>query len=75
MGIRVQCGIAQEQAQVQVKRIRISAEDHAIDIHQHNAAQIVQIKPQRTPDVFHGFAQGKVAKQADGRQQGVTGII
>ena len=65
MGIRVQCGIAQEQAQVQVKRIRIAAEDHAIDIHQYYAAEIIQIKPESAPQVLHGTAQGIITDQAD----------
>ena len=67
-----QSGVSQEQAHVQIGHIRRAAENHAVNIHHHHAGQIVQVKPQGTPDVFHGPAKRIIAEQHHGGEQQVA---
>lgn len=86
MGIGIQCGITQEQAQIQaahadhsiqiIQHHRIigveAAHNQRKCIHQHHAAKIKQIKPQRTPQIFHSPAQRIIADHPYSRQQNIS---
>ena len=63
MGVGIQCGIGKKQAQIQVVDIRLTAEDHAVNVHHHDAAEVKQIEFQRAPDIFHGTSQREVAHE------------
>ena len=93
MGIGIQGGIAQEQAQVQiithtavdtVKGIDHTAagngnaaQAHGKHIHHQHAGQVEKIKPQCTPDIFHGTPQGIIADEGNSHQEqvGATAAI
>ena len=73
--VREQRGIAEEQAHVQIVHIRPSAEDHAVDIHHHNACQVEQVKAQGAPDVLHSPSDGIVAHTGDQHQEHVARVV
>ena len=74
LGLGIHGGVAEKQTQIQITHIRPTAEDHAPDIHQQDAAEIEQIEPERTPDIFDGPSQGVVAEQGDEHQQNIAVI-
>lgn len=49
-----------------------AAEGHGKGVHQQNAGEIEQVKPEGSPSVFHGFAQGIVAHQTDEHKQNIA---
>ena len=75
MGIREQGGVGQEQAQVQIDHVCLTAEEQTVDVHHHHAGQIIQVKSKGAPDVFHGSSQGVVAEQGDGGQQQIARAV
>ena len=44
MGVRIQCGIAEKQAQVQIGHIGLSAKNQTVDVHEDHTGQVEQIK-------------------------------
>ena len=72
LGFGVHGGIAQEQAQVQVIHTGPAAEDHAVDVHHQDAAEVEQIELAGAPGVFHGPADGIVAEEEDDHHQGTA---
>jgi len=75
LGIRIQRRVAQEQTQIQVCHTGLTTEDHAVDIHHNNAADVKKVKPQRSPVMFHNSADGVVAVQGDQHQDGIGDLI
>ena len=71
MGIRIHGGIGQKQTRVQIGHSSRTIKDQTEDILQQNARQVVKIEPQGAPNIFQGFAHGKIAQQADCQQQGI----
>ena len=61
LGIGVKGGVGQKQAHVQIGHVGLSAEDHAVNIHQQHARQIEQVEPQGSPDILDAPAHGIVA--------------
>ena len=72
LGIREDGGIAEEQAQVQVRDAGRAAEKHAVHIHHYNAGQIEQIEPQCAPALLHDPTDRIVAEQRNEHQQGTA---
>ena len=75
MGIRVQRGIAQKQAQVQIGHIRPAANQKTKHIHQQHTGKIKQVKPTGSPNILHRSAQGIITHKPDQGKQNVAGII
>ncbi len=77
MGIGVHGCIAQEETQVQICHICLSAKNQTPDIHQYHTGQIEQIELKGAPGVFHGPAQRPVAEQGNGNQKqiGISGAV
>ena len=71
-GIRVHGGKGQEEAGVQIGNTGLGSEDHAVDIHQDHAGKIEKIKPEGTPAVLDGPAEGVVDEQGDTNQQEIS---
>ena len=72
MCVGIHGGIAEEQAQIQICDISLSAEDHAVNVHQNHAGNIEQIELQCAPDIFHSTSEGIVAQQGNGNQKQIT---
>ena len=77
MGIGIHGGETQEQAEVQIGDAGITTENHAVDIHHHNTAEIKQIKPEGAPCIFDGSSQRVITEErnADEQQIAVTCAI
>ena len=75
LGVGVQRCVTQKQTQIQIADSSPSAENHAENILQKDTGQIKQIKPQRTPEIFHGPPQRKVAEQTDSGQQNAACVV
>ena len=72
MGIRIHGGIAQEETQIQIGDVGLSAEKQAPDIHQDDTCQIEQIEFKGAPAVFHGPTKGPVAEQGNGNEKKIA---
>ena len=72
--VREHGGIAEEQTQVQISYISLTAKDHAPDIHQHNAGEVEQIETQSTPDILHGTAEGIITEKTHSHQKHIAVI-
>ena len=75
MGIGIQGGIGQKQAQIQIEHIGSATKEHAEHILQNYAGEIKQVEPQCAPEILDALPQGIVAEKADDSKQGVTGIV
>ena len=75
MGVGVQRGVAEKQAQVQIGNTGAAAENHAVNVHHHHAGEIKQVEAEGAPDILHGPAQRVIAQQRDGGQQDITGVV
>lgn len=67
-----QCGIAEEQTQIQIRNVCLPTEDHAVNIHHHNTGEIEKIEFQCTPDILHGTPERIVAKQGNGDKEKIV---
>ena len=74
LGIGVHGGVGEEQAEIEILRGGITAEDHAVDIHHQYAGQIEQVEFQGTPNIFDRPAERIITNQRDGGVENVAGI-
>ena len=62
-GIGVKGGVGQEQTQIEIVYICLTAEDKTVHIHHEDAGEVEQVEPESAPGVFHSPSQGIVADQ------------
>lgn len=75
LGIGVEGGIGQEQAQVQIVGAGHAAEDQAVHVHQQDSGEVEQIEPEGAPEIFNGPSQGVVAQEHQGGPEDVAGEV
>ena len=66
LGIGEQCGVGQEQAQMQVVGRGVAVKDQTVHIHNQDARQIKKVQPQCAPDIFDALSDGVIENEHDG---------
>lgn len=72
LGIGIEGSVAEEETQIQIVHISLTAENHRVNIHENYAGEVKKIKPECTPEVFHGAAQRIVTQQTYQCEENIT---